>query len=86
MSSEQIVNDLVNKFNELKKAKKLHLKYVEKEHYLLIEFGSGKEKCFVFKKYLKPHHDVAKEREQLYTDMIDGVFGRMWDLINRGKY
>jgi hypothetical protein len=86
MSSEDIVNALVTKFNELGNRRKFYLKYVEKEAYLLIEFGATDEKCFIFKKYLKPHHEVAVEKEKLYTNLIEGILERMYDLINRDKF
>ena len=86
MSSEEIVNSLVDRFNSLDNRRKLYLKYVEREAYLLIEFGSSDEKCFIFKKYLKPDHDVPLEREKLFTKLVEDVFERMYDLINREKF
>jgi hypothetical protein len=86
ISSEDIVKGLVDKFNSLENKRKLYLKYVEKEGYLLIEFGATEQRCFVFKKYLNPTNDVPLERERLFTKVVEDVFERMHDLIQREKF
>jgi hypothetical protein len=86
MTSEQIVTELVARFNELPNRRKLYLKYVEREAYLLIEFGASEERCFVFKKYIKPHNDIEAEKQRLYTNIIEGVMERVYDLILKDKF
>jgi hypothetical protein len=87
MSSEQIVKTLVEKFNEdSSNNKKFYFTFVQKEEYMLIEFGISEENCFVFKEYIKKDSNADDLREKLFTRFIKDVFSRMFDLIKRNKY
>ena len=87
MSSEQIVKTLVEKFNEdSSNNKKFYFTFVQKEEYMLIEFGVSEENCFVFKEYIKKNSNADELREKLFTRFIRDVFSRMFDLIKRNKY
>ena len=87
MSSEQIVKELVEKFNESSaNNKKFYFTFVQKEEYMNIEFGISENNCFVFKEYIKKNADADALREKLFTRFINDVFTRMFDLIKRNKY
>jgi hypothetical protein len=87
MSSEQIVKQLVDKFNETSaNNKKFYFTFVQKEEYMNIEFGISEENCFVFKEYIKKNADADALREKLFKRFINDVFTRMFDLIKRNKY
>jgi hypothetical protein len=49
MSSEELVKELVYKFNNdrLNRGRTFYLTFVQKERYMLIEFGVSKEVCFI---------------------------------------
>ena len=83
MSSEQIVKTLVEKFNEDSSNNKT---FVQKEEYMLIEFGISEENCFVFKEYIKKNSNADQIRESLFTRFIRDIFSRMFDLMKRNKY
>ena len=87
MSSEQIVKTLVEKFNEdSSNNKKFYFTFVQKEEYMLIEFGISEENCFVFKEYIKKNSNADELREKLFTRFIRDLFNRMFDLMKRNKY
>jgi hypothetical protein len=87
MSSEQIVKTLVEKFNEdPSNNKKFYFTFVQKEEYMLIEFGISEENCFVFKEYIKKNSNADELREKLFTRFIRDIFSRMFDLMKRNKY
>lgn len=87
MSSEQIVNTLIEKFNDnSSNNKKFYFDFVQKDEYMRIEFGTSDKNCFVFKEYIKKNSDADKLREQLFTRFIRDVFNRMFDLIKRNKF
>ncbi len=87
MSSEQIVKTLVEKFNEdPSNNKKFYFIFVQKEEYMLIEFGISEDNCFVFKEYIKKNSNADQIREMLFTRFIRDVFSRMFDLMKRNKF
>jgi hypothetical protein len=87
MSSEQIVKTLVEKFNEdSSNNKKFYFTFVQKEEYMLIEFGISEENCFVFKEYIKKNSNADDLREKLFNRFIRDIFSRMFDLIKRNKF
>jgi len=87
MSHEELLTGLVEVFNsEARNKKKLYFTVVQKERYIEINFGSHKEECFVFKKYLKASHDPAVERERLFKEAIQAIFSRVWLLIQNNKF
>lgn len=87
MSSEQIVKQLVDKFNtDPTVNKKFYFTFVQKEEYMLIEFGVSEDNCFVFKEYIKKNSNADDLREKLFTRFIRDIFNRMFDLMKRNKF
>lgn len=86
MTPEEIVNGLIETFNSVSYRKKFYYKFVQTDHYILIEFGSSKEQCFIFKDYLKPHHDVEKKKQKLFEKFIVDIFERMHLLIEKNRF
>jgi len=88
MSSEELVKELVYKFNNdrLNRGRTFYLTFVQKERYMLIEFGVSKEVCFIFKEYLKPNTDLDMIKERLFQKVLIDVFERVHSLITRNKF
>ena len=86
MTPEEIVKGLIESYNALSFRKKFYYKFVQTEYYILIEFGSSPERCFIFKDYLKPHHDVEKKKQKLFEKFIRDVFDRMHLLIEKNRF
>jgi hypothetical protein len=87
MSSEQIVKQLVDKFNtDPTVSKKFYFTFVQREEYMLIEFGVSEENCFVFKEYIKKNSNADEIRERLFARFIRDIFSRMFELMKRSKY
>lgn len=87
MSSEQIVKQLVDKFNtDPTVNKKFYFTFVQKKEYMLIEFGVSEDNCFIFKEYIKKNSNADDLREKLFTRFIRDIFNRMFDLMKRNKF